>query len=322
MKLKRGDFNVLTPGGGKGGGLPLPPVKGAEPITPTEGGEEGGGEDAPGSEGSDGGEILVNVPVGGMLTPEESEALQKQLGVPVEMPGDGDDESMAKEAARHVDKLSSNRGGIGGRGDGMLRRAIARLTEPQIDWKSALKRFIGKAISSTEQYLGSRRHLYKGDYFYGERNKYEALDKVAVAVDVTGSVMGDFAEFLSEVAGILQAKKIKEIHILPFAETVHDVVVLKGTKKIVPQDFEHIRLGGGTENITAIKDYIADKMKNDIAFCVIITDGHLTTGLPHPPKARWGKNTIWLVYDNPTFSQNYSFPKDWGTIINAKFKRK
>jgi len=326
MKLNRDDFNVLVPpppsGGGSGSG---PSIRGVEPITGSEGSGDAGDGSDPKSGDPTGGETVsetvISVTPGSMISPEESEALQRQIGVPIELPGEGEDEKMSKEAARHVDKLTSNRGGIGGRGDGLLRRAIAKLNDPQIDWKSALKRFIGKALSSTEQYLGSRRHLYKGDYFYGERNKYEKLDKVAIAVDVTGSVVGDFPVFLAEVAGIVAAKNIKEVHILPFAETVHDVVVLKNPKNVKPSDFEHIRLGGGTENITAIKDYIENTLRNDIPFCVIITDGHLTTGLPNPPKARWGKNTIWLVYDNPSFARNYNFPSGWGTIINATFKK-
>jgi predicted metal-dependent peptidase len=322
MKLKREEFDPLRlPGkvtrgrGPKGDPDPRKPI---DPDDPSDE-EDDGGDDGDG-DGDD--EGTVNTVPGGMLTPEESDILQRQMGVTVEHGKPGDDEAWTKEAARHVDKLTSNRGGIGGSGNGNLRRLIARLSEPQTDWKAALKRFIGKALSSTESYLGSRRHLYKDDYFYGEKNKYDALDKVAVAIDVTGSVQGDFAEFLSEVAGILQARKIKEIHVLPFAETVHDVVVIKGSKKVVPSDFEHVRLGGGTENITAIKDYVEKTMKNQISFCVIITDGHLTTGLPSPPKADWGKNTIWLVYNNSTFAKDYNFPTKWGTIINAKFQRK
>ena len=325
MKLKREEFDPLRlPGKTRKGGKPgkPDPRKPIDPDEPSDEEDDDGSGGEPGGDDDDDSGTMVSTTPGGMLTPEESDALQKQLGVPVEHAGEGDDESWTKEAGRHVDKLTSNRGGIGGSGNGNLRRLIAKLSEPQTDWKAALKRFIGKALSSTESYLGSRRHLYKGDYFYGEKNKYEALDKVAVAIDVTGSVQGDFAEFLAEVAGILQARKIKEIHVLPFAESVHDVVVIKGSKKVVPSDFEHVKLGGGTENITAIKDYIDKTMKNNIAFCVIITDGHLTTGLPSPPKANWGKNTIWLVYNNSTFAKDYNFPTKWGTIINAKFQRK
>jgi len=324
MKLKREEFDPLRlPGKTRNGNGP----KGKDPRKPIDPDEPSDIEDGNGGEPDDGdtdGDEMttVNTNPGGMITREESDALQRQIGVTVEHAKAGDDESWTEEAARHVDKLSSNRGGIGGSGNGNLRRLIAKLAEPKIDWKSALKRYIGKAISSTEQYLGSRRHLYKGDYFYGSKNKYDAIEKVAVAIDVTGSVAGDFPEFLAEVTGMLQARKIKEIHILPFAETVHDVVVIKGNKKVAPADFSHVRLGGGTENITAIKDYIEKEMRNDIGFCVIITDGHLTTGLPSPPKANWGKDTIWLVYNNATFAKDYNFPTKWGSIINASFQRK
>lgn len=324
MKLKRDDFSVLKPSGqfqkSQGG----PKTTGVEPFEP-EGGDdedETEGTDSDGnSKDDDGTEKIAGKGIGATLTPEESEELQRALGVPVEHPDEGAADKIIEEAKRHVDKLTSNRGSIGGRGDGLLRRAIARLAQPKTNWKELLKRFIGGLMSSSEMYMGSRRHLHTGDYLYGEKWKFDALEKCAVAIDVSGSIMGDFPEFLAEVSGIAHAKKIKEIHVLPFAETVHDVVVIKG-KKPEPSDFSHVKLGGGAENITAIKDYIQNKMGNKIGFCVIITDGHLTTGLPHPPKAGWGKNTIWLVYNNPTFEETYKFPASWGKVIHVKFEPK
>ena len=262
--------------------------------------------------------------IGGILTQEESEALQESLGVPVETASEADAEKMKEEARKHLSKTSptSARRSEGMGGDGALRRALSKFTEPQVDWRRELKKYIGNALSGEEEYFGSRRHVAGGDYITGTRSKYEAVRKCAIAVDVTGSVVGDFQEFLAEVAAIAHAKKINEIHVLPFAESVHDVVVIKGSKKPTPADFEHVRLGGGTENIVAIKNYIKTVLKDSISFCVIITDGYLTAGLPLPPKAAWGSNTIWMIYDNIGFRDRYNFTSKWGKIINVDFKKK
>ena len=309
--IDRGEFNVLVKGGkgGTPGDFPTTP-SGKEPI----GGE--GGEDT----GSD--IDLRNRGMGATLTAEESEELQRALGVPVELPGADDAAKIIETAARHRDKLESNRGGIGGRGDGsLLRKAIDRLSLPKVDWKAELKRYIGTIMSKSETVFPARRHIHNDNYFTAQKHKHDAIKQVAIAVDVTGSVQGDFYEFIAEVAGIAYARKIKDIHVLPFAESVHDVTIVKD-RKPVAKDFEHVKLGGGTENITAIKEYINKKMGGKVSFCVIITDGHLTTGLPPAPKEKWGKNTIWLVYNNPGFEKNYKFNNSWGKVIHVKFDKK
>jgi len=308
MKLKRGDFNVLTPPGRGGEPDPdAPKIKGAEPIIPPED-REGGTPPPPSDRDGDGegGEtkpvkidaeaktvVSVNNP-GGMLTPEESAELQEQLGVPVELPGEGDDEKYAQEARRHMDKLSS---GDQGSGKGMLRRAVARLTEPQVDWKSVLKRFIGKAMSSSEQYLGSRRHLYKGDYFYGEKNKYEALENAVVAVDTSGSMSVEAIELiLSEVKGIITAKKIKNTTIIYFDDGIQDTDTIKGTKKVF--DLRKAKGGGGTsfaEPLQLMEEYYK---KGKMQLAVFMTDGYANLNLPTP---KYKDIFVWVILDNPTF---------------------
>jgi predicted metal-dependent peptidase len=302
MKLNRDDFNVLVPpppsGGGSGSG---PSIRGVEPITGGEGSGDTGDSGDPKGDDPTGGETVsetvISVTPGSMISPEESEALQRQIGVPIELPGEGEDEKMSKEAARHVDKLTSNRGGIGGRGDGLLRRAIAKLNNPQIDWKSALKRFIGKALSSTEQYLGSRRHLYKGDYFYGEKNKYESLENAVVAVDTSGSMSVEAIELiLSEVKGIITAKKIKNTTIVYFDDGIQDTDTIKGTKKVF--DMRKAKGGGGTSFVEPLRYMEEQYKKGKMQLGVFMTDGYANLNLSIP---KFKKEFVWVILDNPLF---------------------
>ena len=318
MKLNRDDFNVLTPPGpGGGGDGPESPVRitGTEPIIPPDGDGDGpsvetptpptGGEDEKKPSGSGQGgsgskkiesevKTIVSPGAGGMLTPEESAKLQEQLGVPVQLPGEGDDEKYAQEARRHMDKLSS---GEAGSGKGSLRRAVARLTEPQVDWKSVLKRFIGKAMSSSEQYLGSRRHLYKGDYFYGEKNKYESLENAVVAVDTSGSMSVEAIELiLSEVKGIITAKKIKNTTIVYFDDGIQDTDTIKGTKKVF--DMRKAKGGGGTSFLEPLQYMEAEYKKGKMQLGVFMTDGYANLNLPIP---KFKKEFVWVILDNPLF---------------------
>ena len=120
----RGDFNVLKkPQNGRGPTTPKKP-HGEEPINP-----HGGDTDY----GDDDGKITVRITnrgIGATLTAEESKKLQEELGVPVELPKDGDEDKYAQEAKKHAGKLST---GTVGSGKGSLRRAIARLsTKPRL----------------------------------------------------------------------------------------------------------------------------------------------------------------------------------------------
>lgn len=318
MKLKRNEFDPLrlpvkgrTGGRGDGQTDPRKPIDpdDIEPGDDDDDDDDDGGNDdgedkdvdvevkTVGKGGSSSGnpeDINVTVDAGGMLTPDESKALQEQLGVPVELPGAGDDEKMTQEARRHVDKLSQ--GGEPGSGKGGLRRAVMKLTEPIVDWKSVLKRFIGKAMSSTEPVLGSRRHLYKGDYFYGEKNKYEAMDNAVVAVDTSGSMTPKAIEMiLSEIKGIIKVKKIKKTTVVYFDHGIQGIDEV-GEKSAF--DMRKIGGGGGTSFMEPLQYMTEQYKKGKMNLAVFMTDGYADLRLPTP---KYSKIFVWVILDNPEF---------------------
>jgi hypothetical protein len=199
-----------------------------------------------------------------------------------------------------------------GHGRGAIYQRIMELTEPKVNWRQELKRFIGRLASSSSFKLPNRRHISAGEYRYGLEDTDHALENAAVALDVSGSIANAFPELAAEVVGIVKAKKIKTVSILPFANTVVDPFQIRGFKKPTPDDFAKVRTGGGTEAIPDVIDWIDTNLKGKVDFVVIMTDGHLTNALPPAPK-NWGKKTLWLVFDNPGFD----VPADWGKIIHA-----
>lgn len=262
------------------------------------------------------------MPTGNLLDPIRSKKLQEELGIDVELPNDNFYKSQANKANTEKDLLPNdseikrNRHTIGGHGDSTLKSAITRMHRPKIDWKSELKRFIGTLLSKNrEEFIGSKRHLWKDEYRYGDRSKEDALRKACVGIDVSGSVAAEFPEFVSETCEIAKAREIKELHVVPWANSAQDedAIIIK-TQTPTPSMFEHMKLGGGTEAIEDLKRYIKQHLKDNPAYVVIITDGYLTSGLPSPPS--WaGKKCIWLVYDN----LNFKIPLSWGKIIHVTF---
>lgn len=316
MKLKRDQFDVLfnnPPGSGGGGGEGQAP-KGVLPLNPTGGegksdddkngqnGQSSPGEPEDGSSssgsGSGGGEkpsvkIVPGGGIGATLTQEESKALQESLGMPVELPTEADGAKMVEDARRHSDKLSQ---GGQGSGKGSLARAIGRLAQPIVDWKSALKRFIGKAMSSSELYLGSRRHLYKGDYFYGEKHKFDALSDAIVAVDTSGSMTKEaITMILSETAGIIKAKKVKKTTVVYFDDGIQNIDVVGEKPRF---DFSKASGGGGTSFLEPLQYMEQEFKKGKMSLAVFMTDGHANLNLPIP---KWKNIFVWVILDNPTF---------------------
>lgn len=258
--------------------------------------------------GKGGGKV---VGTGEVITKEQGRKIAESEGYEDKSTGNSEEDwkKLARTAAQtHLTKRNSSKGN----GSGSIYQRIMELTDPIVDWRQELKKFIGKLASTTDFKFPSRRSIYSDEYRYSLQTTSNSLENGVVAIDVSGSVAAAFPEFAAEVVGIAKAKKIKTISVLPFANAVVDPFQITGFKKPTPEDFEHVRTGGGTEAIPDVIKWVHDKLKDRIDFCVIVTDGHLTNGLPPAPK--WGKNTIWLVFDH----REFDVPSNWGRVIHAQ----
>lgn len=249
---------------------------------------------------------------GEVMTREQGRRIAESEGVE---PGESRNMSDQdwKDAGRKMAQTHLNpRSKSAGAGKGAIYQRIMELSEPKVNWRQELRRFIGRLASSSSFKLPNRRHVSAGQYRYGLEDTDNALDNAVVAMDVSGSIAAAFPELAAEVVGIVKAKKIKTVSVLPFANTVVDPFQVKGFKKPTPDDFAKVRTGGGTEAIPDVIDWIDKNLRGNVDFVVIMTDGYLTNALPPAPK-NWGKKTLWLVFDNPGFD----VPSDWGRIIHA-----
>jgi predicted metal-dependent peptidase len=181
---------------------------------------------------------------------------------------------------------------------------LARIHRGAVDWKSVLKRFVARALSpEKEQRLGNKKYLWNPDYIkYGERSKFNAINKIIVAVDVSGSMSQDTVlTIINEINNIIFSKKVREIQVIFFDDGVDEKSVQKiknkGSKPWIPKDVDS---GGGT-NFQKVLDWVHDNLKNRVTLMVFFTDG----GAEMPKKPPYANKFIWMVYDNPRFSQPF-----------------
>ena len=324
---------ITKPGQGGGSSSDQPNQPKTDSLGDKEPGEEekGEGQDGEGSDSSSSSSKGPMVKTGDFADdeiekttvirgPKTGEVISRQKGRQIAgeegVSGKGDRELSDQDWKDIGRKLAqthlSPRSRSAGSGKGSIYQRIMDLSEPKVNWRQELRRFIGRLASSSSFKLPNRRHISAGQYRYGLEDTDNALDNAVVALDVSGSIASSFPELAAEVVGIVKAKKIKTVSILPFANTVVDPFQLKGFKKPTPDDFAKVTTGGGTEAISDVIDWIDTNLRGNVDFVVIMTDGYLTRALPPAPK-NWGKKTLWLVFDNPGFD----VPADWGRIIHA-----
>lgn len=256
------------------------------------------------SEGS-----VVGRGTGEVISPAEGNRIAKSEGYDERSPRT--QEEWAKDARTSAQTNLTKRTKNSGTGAGAIYQRIMELTDPIVDWRAELRRFIGKLASSSDFKFPARRSIGSGDYRYGIKSKNNALENGVVAIDVSGSIASAFPELLAEVVGIASAKKIKEISVLPWNDRVVTPVIFKNFKKPTPVDFEKVSTGGGSNGMPDVMRWIQNNVKDRPDFVVIITDGYIP---PLPTAPKWGKKTIWLIFDNSTFD----VPTGWGQVIHAK----
>jgi len=225
----------------------------------------------------------------------------------------GDDNGAKwKEHARSImadlEKAKNAGSGYGG----ALIGKLGKMLKPNIDWKTRLKIYVGNALSREGEWrIGAKKHLHKSDEYLkrGLKPKSDALRKVVVCVDVSGSIFSGgggtatFERIISEINGIIFTKRIKEVTVIFFDSRVDKGSVQKikpkGNAAWIPKKID----GGGGTNFQAPLNWIKENYNDKINLCIFLTDGEASD----PTKPSYANKFIWVVYDN--FGWNAPFGK-------------
>ena len=173
-----------------------------------------------------------------------------------------------------------------------LQRLIDGVTESQVDWRSALWRFL---VRTPVDFTGfDRRLIGRGIYL-------EALDgesvSVRIAIDTSGSISDEqLACFLSEVREILRLYPQID------CELYYADAILHGPFTPDHEDFEK-PVGGGGTCFEPFFDHM-EKQLHSHNHAVLV---YLTDGFGSFPKKAPDHPTLWVVTPGGLTSENFPF---------------
>ena len=316
--LKSDDFKIIKPskkGGGEGpGDFPMSPPENVT-LWPEDGDSPDDGGEGEGGKGKGGVTSVKIVPtgnsIGGIISEELSKKLQKDLGVPVELPTMTEEQikdkirKALKDGDIPVEKMEGNKSA--GTGSCGLRDALAKLTRPQVNWRAALRKFIGRSTQEYEEVMGHRNFIHSGDYIWTERDKENTMITEAVcAVDVSGSMSDEnVAIILNEIKHMVEAKNVKNTTIVYFHSEIEKITELKGRGAVRKYEGEKVR-SGGTDFKPPLSYMQAVDRKGNLEVALFLTDGFditydYATGSVNLPKPKYVNKFIWVILDNPSF---------------------
>lgn len=202
-------------------------------------------------------------------------------------------------SAAAAQKEAEQRGDCAGCIPAGIQRLIDELTEPKINWKQALQRFVMRVMSRGYSFARPNKVLFsKGWTIPGFRTQKNELD-VAIAVDTSGSISEqELTAFLSEMQGIMKSFDRYNIKAWCFdgdviEETVTHITKRNGRWDDIKKFIKHVRGGGGTI-FTANWEWMRNN-KIKPRLLLVLTDGM--------PFGEWGWPnycpTMFMIIGNP-----------------------
>lgn len=185
------------------------------------------------------------------------------------------------------------------------------------DWKSDLKKYMGKALSNIEldTKLGKKKWLAQDVIKKYDKPAESSIDSVVFMIDVSGSVSDKLLQnIISECYTICKRKKIEKVTYCYYddgirqmetndtikADGVLDPSMVTKIKKGNAKPMKEIHGRGGNSEDVAMKELEAmlKKSHKKPELVMWFTDGYTYA---RPAKPRNIKHMIWVIYDNLNF---------------------
>jgi len=182
-----------------------------------------------------------------------------------------------------------------------VKRLIANLVEPKLDWRTLLDAHIRSQMKDDYTFQRLSRRTWGTGAILPAQDFVERVE-CWCAIDASGSTTEQMVtDFLSETKGIMESFADYRIGILCFDTEVYNVY------EFTPDNFDDvygytIRGGGGTMFEAVFEYFKANDIEpNRLAF--------FTDGLPN---AGWGDanycDTIFIIHSNPHITAPYGLP--------------
>ena len=188
---------------------------------------------------------------------------------------------------------------------GAIKRMVAELTEPKMDWREIIQQQIMSTMKSDYTWMRPSRKSWHTSAILPGQNNDEMID-ICLSLDASGSISDkQCKEFLTEVKNIMDQYKDFRIHLWSFDTKVFNPKVFTPDNMEEILDYE-LGAGGGTE-FECNWDYMKEEGVEPKKF-IMFTDGW--------PFNSWGDehycDTIFLI-NNP-YERNIEAP--WGLTVH------
>ena len=152
-----------------------------------------------------------------------------------------------------------------------IESVVEKVLEPKIDWRERLAQFVTNCYGGSRRWLPpSRRHVWQGLYMQSSRQ--ERLD-AAVAVDTSGSTIGDLPRFFAELGGLLNSFGSYRMTVIQCDAKVQQVEVFDDMAPF-PPDYKWRAKGGGGTDFRPVFDYMDKHPELEPNLLIYITDGY------------------------------------------------
>ena len=184
-----------------------------------------------------------------------------------------------------------------------MQRELSVVTQPQLDWRSYLWRYVVKTPTDFAGF--DRRFIHQGLYL--ESLEGESV-KVFVAVDTSGSISdAQLRSFIGEVQGILRAypNLVGELY---YADAQVYGPYLLDNEHLITKPMG----GGGTSFVPFFEKIAQEQDWQSNALCIYLTDGHGTFPSQEPDLP-----VLWVVTPGGLDLERFPFGETVRLLANA-----
>jgi len=209
-------------------------------------------------------------------------------------------EAMREKIVATAQQLERTRGVLPGHVQSIVEAAL----KPEIRWRELLAQFVTSCYGGSRRWLPpNRRHVSQGLYLQSSRK--ETL-RAVVAVDTSGSTMGDLPKFFTELNSLMKTFGSYELTVVQCDAEVKVVQRFDDSSPYL-ENVEWKTYGFGGTDFRPVFDYLEEHLEIDPSCLIFITDGEGPA-----PKRAPSYPVLWML------TADGKAPAPWGQVVFLK----